>query len=82
MNQTQMRELFGVKKAAISKHLKNIFDSNELVKYSAVSKMETTAANGIKYINKDIVKRSYFYMRKIFLKNYLFLLKYDILLMR
>lgn len=49
MNQTQMGELFGVKKAAISKHLKNIFESSELIKDSVVSKKETTATDGKKY---------------------------------
>ena len=37
------------KKAAISKHLKNIFESGELQESSVVSKMETTASDGKNY---------------------------------
>ena len=44
-----MAELFEVQKAAISKHLKNIFESGELNEDSVVSKMETTAADGKRY---------------------------------
>jgi hypothetical protein len=44
-----MAELFGVEVPAISKHLKNIFESNELVEASVVSKMETTASDGKNY---------------------------------
>ena len=44
-----MAELFEVQKAAISKHLKNIFESGELSEDSVVSKMETTAADGKRY---------------------------------
>ncbi|MBR4369994.1 MAG: virulence RhuM family protein, partial [Victivallales bacterium] len=42
-------QLFGVGKAAISKHLKNIFAEGELTEISVVSKMETTAADGKNY---------------------------------
>ena len=42
LTQTAMAGLFGVQKAAISKHLKNIFESGELVEAVVVSKMETT----------------------------------------
>ena len=38
-----------VRKAAISKHLKNIFAEGELQENSVVSKMETTAADGKNY---------------------------------
>ena len=41
-----MAELFEVQKAAISKHLKNIFSSGELMEDSVVSVLETTAADG------------------------------------
>ena len=46
MTQGAMSELFGVQKAAISKHLKNIFESGELVDGVVVSKMETTTPHG------------------------------------
>ena len=44
--QVAMAELFGIQKAAISKHLKNIFESGELVEGVVVSKMETTTRHG------------------------------------
>ena len=43
LTQAKMAELFEVQKAAISKHLKNIFVSGELYEDGVVSKMETTA---------------------------------------
>ena len=49
LTQTKMAELFDVQKAAISKHLKNIFESGELQESSVVSKMETTASDGTNY---------------------------------
>lgn len=59
LTQAKMAELFEVKKAAISKHLKNIFSSNELDENSVVSKMETTAGDGknytMKYYNLDAI---------------------------
>jgi hypothetical protein len=36
----QIADLFGVQKSAISKHFKNIFDSNELAEKATVSKMK------------------------------------------
>ena len=41
LTQAKMAELFEVQKAAISKHLKNIFASGELQEEAVVSKMET-----------------------------------------
>ncbi|SHM54845.1 hypothetical protein SAMN05720472_1599 [Fibrobacter sp. UWR3] len=43
LTQAKMADLFDVQKAAISKHLKNIFAEGELQENSVVSKMETTA---------------------------------------
>lgn len=40
---------FDVGVPAISKHLKNIFESGELVENSVISKMETTASDGKNY---------------------------------
>lgn len=48
--QKRMAELFGVEVPAISKHLKNIFDSGELQEDQVISKMETTAADGKNYL--------------------------------
>ena len=47
--QAQMAELFNVQKAAISKHLKNLFEDRELIQNSVVSILETTAADGKNY---------------------------------
>ena len=65
MTQAGMAELFGVQKAAISKHLKNIFESGELVEDMVVSKMETTTRHGaiegknqshlVNYYNLDVI---------------------------
>ena len=49
LTQMRMAELFGVQKAAISKHLKNIFEDGELEENSVVSILETTASDGKKY---------------------------------
>jgi hypothetical protein len=49
LTQKRMAELFGVEIPAISKHLKNIFETGELLEISVISKMETTAADGKKY---------------------------------
>ena len=50
--QQRIAELFGVKKAAISKHIKNIFETGELDKASVVSILETTATDGKTYKTK------------------------------
>ena len=47
--QRAMAQLFDVGVPAISKHLKNIFESGELVENSVISKMETTASDGKNY---------------------------------
>lgn len=47
--QKAMAQLFDVGVPAISKHLKNIFESGELDEKSVISKMETTASDGKKY---------------------------------
>ena len=59
LTQAKMAELFEVQKAAISKHLKNIFASGELREDSVVSVLETTAADGknypTRYYNLDAI---------------------------
>ena len=59
LTQAKMAELFEVQKAAISKHLKNIFTSGELMEGSVVSVLETTAADGknypTRYYNLDAI---------------------------
>ncbi|ULO02613.1 virulence RhuM family protein [Campylobacter sp. RM12651] len=44
--QKAIAELFGVNPPAISKHFKNIFESNELDEKVVISKMETTTKHG------------------------------------
>ena len=46
LTQKRIAELFGVAVPAISKHLKNIFETSELEEDAVVSKMEITAADG------------------------------------
>lgn len=52
LTQKTMAELFGVNSPAISKHLKNIFESGELAHEAVVSIMETTAADGKSYLTQ------------------------------
>ena len=58
-NLNQIADLFGVGKAAISKHLKNIFAEGELENDSVVSILETTASDGkiykVSYYNLDAI---------------------------
>lgn len=46
LTQSVMSELFGVKILAISKHLKNIYESKELTPEATVSKMENSSNGG------------------------------------
>ncbi len=59
LTQLQLADLFAVQKAAISKHLKNIFATGELDEVSVVSNLETTANDGkkykVKYYNLDAI---------------------------
>jgi hypothetical protein len=48
MTQKAMSELFGVQVPAISKHLKNIFESGELQESTTVSKMEIVVNRGFR----------------------------------
>jgi prophage maintenance system killer protein len=50
--QAQIAELFGTKRQAITKHLKNIFECEELNENSVCSILELTAADGKKYDTK------------------------------
>lgn len=52
LTQKAMGELFKVNVPAISKHLSNIFETNELAENSVVSIFETTAADGKTYQTK------------------------------
>lgn len=52
LTQQQIADLFGVKQPAISKHLKNFFESEELDEASVHSILEYTAADGKLYRTK------------------------------
>ena len=53
-NTTCQSELFGVKIPAISKHLKNIYESKELSPEATVSKMETVQIEGGRQVTREI----------------------------
>ena len=52
LTQKRMSELFNVGIPAINKHLKNIFESKELIEDSVISILETTASDGKRYKTK------------------------------
>lgn len=52
LTQEKIAGLFGVQRPAITKHLKNIFESGELVENSVSSILEHTAEDGKKYKTK------------------------------
>lgn len=52
LTQDKIAQLFGVQRPAVTKHLKNIFGSGELIEGSVSSIMELTAADGKKYQTK------------------------------
>lgn len=53
-NLSQIADIFGVKKAAISKHLKNIYNEGELDRRATVSKMETVQNEGDRQVRRSI----------------------------
>ena len=57
LTQLKIAELFGVQKAAISKHVRNIFASGELVRDATVSKMETVQIEG----GRTVVRKQEFF---------------------
>ena len=50
LTQKSMAELFGCSVDNVSLHLKNIFNSGELDKYSVIEKISVTAADGKNYL--------------------------------
>lgn len=55
LTQRQIAELFGTKVPAISKHLKNIFESGELERDATISKMETVVNRGFRGLSVEVV---------------------------
>jgi hypothetical protein len=54
MTQKSMGELFGVAKSTLSEHLRNIFESGELLKDSTVRNFRTVQTEGNRKVNRDI----------------------------
>lgn len=54
LTQKAMAELFGVGTPAISKHLKNIFDEEELTPDATISKMETVQSEGDRQVKRFV----------------------------
>lgn len=54
LTQKALAELFGVKVPAVSKHLRNIFESGELVREATVSKMETVRPEGTREVVREV----------------------------
>lgn len=52
LTQEQIAALFGVKRPAITKHIRNIITSQELDEYSVCSILERTAVDGKKYMTQ------------------------------
>jgi prophage maintenance system killer protein len=50
----QIADLFGVQKASVSKHIKNIFATGELRSKATVSKMETVQKEGTRTVTRKI----------------------------
>jgi len=63
LTQKALAELFGVQRPAITKHLKNIFETGELEEKVVCSILEHTTANGktydIAYYNPDLKSQSH-----------------------
>jgi len=59
LSQKRMAELFGVDRTVITKHLKNIFENNELIENSVSAKFAHTAEDGknyeVKFYNLDAI---------------------------
>jgi len=54
LTQKAIAELFGVEKAAISKHLTNLYESNEIDEISTVSILETVQIEGTRNVKRNI----------------------------
>lgn len=59
LNQKQMVELFGRDKSVISRHIKNIFNENELSENSVVVENATTATDKKIMYQKDWIEKLY-----------------------
>ncbi len=55
LTQSQMAELFGINKSGISRHIKNIFETQELEESATVAKIATVQTEGDRSIMRDLV---------------------------
>lgn len=55
LNQQQMAELFGVNRQAITKHLKNIYDTEELSQAATSSILELVRQEGNRIVRREVV---------------------------
>lgn len=55
LTQRQIADLFGTKVPAISKHLKNIYESGELQREATISKMETVVNRGFRGASVEVM---------------------------
>ncbi len=54
LTQKAIAQLFNVEKAAISKHLSNLYNSNEIIKTSTVSILETVQIEGNRNVKRNV----------------------------
>ena len=54
LSQAQMAELFGTQRQAITKHLKNIFESHELDKTATSSILELLQKEGMRMVRRQV----------------------------
>lgn len=54
LSQQQMAELFGVNRQAITKHLKNIYDSHELQQEATCSILELVQSEGTRMVKREV----------------------------
>ncbi|KQS32914.1 RhuM family protein [Dyadobacter sp. Leaf189] len=54
LSQKQIATLFGTEVPAISKHIRNIFNSDELAREATVSKMEIVAVEGKRHVSREL----------------------------
>jgi hypothetical protein len=50
----QMAELFDIDKSGISRHIKNVFDTGELIQEATVAKIATVQNEGDRVVNRKL----------------------------
>jgi hypothetical protein len=54
LTQRTMSELFGITTSSISRHLKNIYESQELSQEATISKIETVQMEGERQVTREV----------------------------